>query len=176
MRVKYILLILLLFCSFLRLVGQGEKLNSQPGYTVFYFLGEDCRICQYYAPTINLLDSLYRSDTHQFQGLFPNRYSNEEGIANYAENHEITIPLKREYFGTMARKFGVTITPEVVLYDEKNDKVLYQGRIDDSYVRVGRRKRFIKSKDLEKAILQLIDGKAIETKATQAIGCYITFK
>jgi len=122
------------------------------------------------------LDSLYRSDTLQFQGLFPNRYSNEEGIANYAENHEITIPLKREYFGTMARKFGVTITPEVVLYDEKNDQVLYQGRIDDSYVRVGRRKRFIKSKDLEKAILQLIDGKAIETKATQPIGCYITFK
>lgn len=176
MGVKQLLIAAILILSGLQLCSQSSDEATSLQYTVYYFLGEDCKICQYYTPTINLLDSLYASDSLHFQALFPSRHSTEIGIADFAEKHALSIPVKLEYFGTKAKKFGVTITPEVVIYDSETDSVIYQGRIDDSYVRVGRRKRVIKSRDLEEAIRSIIEGREIEPKRTEAIGCYITFR
>ena len=145
-------------------------------YSVFYFLGEDCRICEYYAPEINRLDSLYSGEEFQFQGFFPSRYSTEKGIEAFKEKYKIQIPLKLEYFATKTKSFGVTITPEVVVYNNESEKIIYRGRIDDSYVRVGRRRRVIQERDLESLLHQLISGEEPEYIETQAIGCYITFR
>jgi len=173
--VKQLLIVAILILNGIELSSQSAEEFTSSRYTVYYFLGEDCKICQYYTPTINRLDSLYSSDSLQFLGLFPSRYSNEEGIQKYRDKYAVSIPMKREYFGSKAKKFGVTITPEVVLYDEQNEAVLYQGRIDDSYVRVGKRKRVIQSRELEEAILNLMNGEEIVIKKTAPIGCYITF-
>lgn len=145
-------------------------------YKVYLFMGEDCKICQYYTPLINELNQQYSSDSISFQGLFPNRYSNEEGISGFKEKYGVTIPLKREYFGTLTRKFGIEITPEVIIFDTKAEQVIYQGRIDDSYVKIGRRKRVIAHTDLKNALDDLVAGREIQVKETLAVGCFIQLR
>ena len=154
----------------------AQETDTQPRYQVYYFLGEDCRICHYYAPEINALHEEFSSEEIGFVGLFPNRYSTEEGIQAYKDEYDIQILLKREYFGTKAKKFGITITPEVVIHDSHNDLLVYKGRIDDSYVRPGKRKRVISSHDLKEVLTDLKSGGERKPTETQAIGCYITFR
>ena len=63
-----------------------------------------------------------------------------------------------------------------MVYNNESEKIIYRGRIDDSYVRVGRRRRVIQERDLESLLHQLISGEEPEYIETQAIGCYITFR
>lgn len=149
--------------------------EKNPKYTVYFFLGEDCRICHYYSKIMNDLHTDYASDSLQFVGLFPNRYSTEEGIEQYQDKYKITFPLKREFYGTKAKKFGVQITPEVVIFNNDNQEIVYKGRIDDSYVKVGRRRQVILQHDLQSALSSIVNGIDVDTKETKAVGCYITF-
>lgn len=138
-------------------------------------MGEDCRICQFYSNELRSIHSDFNSEAINFIGLFPNRYSSEDGIAAFKSKYDIPFILKREYYQTKTKKFGVSITPEVIIYDEKNKKLLYKGRIDDSYVRVGRRKRHVSSHDLREALTSIKEQKLIKNPETIAIGCFITF-
>lgn len=145
-------------------------------YSVYFFLGEDCKICQYYAPLMNELDNLYTSDSLSFVGLFPNRYSAEKGISEFKRKHQLSFELKREFFGTKTKEFGVTITPEVVVYDEVNKVIVYKGRIDNSYHKLGRRRQVVTSSELKDVLSQLTNGKEISVTPVPPIGCYITFR
>ena len=69
-------------------------------------------------------------------------------------------------------KYGATVTPEVVLVDDKGT-VRYQGRIDNSYARVGKRRTRTTSSELKDALKAVTSGKPVKTPAVPAIGCII---
>lgn len=145
-------------------------------YTVYFFLGEDCKICQYYTPVMNELSTNFASDSISFVGMFPTRYSTKKGIADFRDKYDVNFPLKREYYGTKTRKFGVKITPEVVIYDNIYEEVLYKGRIDNSYVTVGRRRQVVTESELKWALNNILEGDEIKVKESKTIGCYITLR
>ena len=69
--------------------------------------------------------------------------------------------------------YGAEVAPEVIVYDEKRQEVLYKGRIDNSYADVGIRRRVVTSRDLRIVLQAIVDGEAIPVKQTKAIGCYL---
>ena len=72
---------------------------------------------------------------------------------------------------------GATVTPEVAVWDHRTNRLIYRGRIDDSYVRVGKRKFHPKSHDLKNIIdLWLIKQTPDTLVQTQAVGCFINLK
>jgi len=153
---------------------QHAVLNAQKdSVTVYYFMTEECVVCQQYTPTLNKLFDKYNSDNLSFVGLFPNRFSTEEGIAAFQEKYAVKFPLKREYYQTKTKKFGVEITPEVVVYNETTDSIIYKGRIDNLFVRVGKRRRVVTSHDLEDVLKALERGEDLDFQETQAVGCYV---
>lgn len=158
------------------LLGGSLAAEERDSVTVYYFLGEDCKICQYYTPTLNGLYSEYNSDSISFVGLFPNHFSTEEGIATFQSKYEIPFTLKREYFQTKTQAYKVRITPTVVVYNETKEEILYKGRIDDSYYKLGRRRRVVKSKELEQVLQSIMTGQEITTESVEPIGCVITYK
>jgi len=152
------------------------QIDATARYTVYIFIGEDCKICQYYAPQLNELYETFHSDSLDFVGLFPNRYSNKKGIEAYKEKHQIDFELKMEYFATKTKKFGVEITPDVVVYDQQLDTVLYKGRIDNSYYKLGRRRQVVTTSELEDVLNQIQIGEKVSVVGEPSIGCYITFR
>jgi hypothetical protein len=66
--------------------------------------------------------------------------------------------------------------PEAVVLDHHTGRVIYRGRIDDSYVRVGKRKLHPQSNDLEDVLNAWLAGDVPDAMTeTQSVGCFITF-
>ena len=144
--------------------------------TVYVFLHDECMISQYYTPLLTKYYEKYHSQKVGFIGYFPNFSSKPQQIEDFANNYHLTFPLKADYYKDWTKKFGITVTPEVAVWDHREDRLIYRGRIDDSYVRVGKRKTHPQTEDLNNIIEAWLKGQTPrDTVLTQAIGCFINF-
>lgn len=169
---KYIILISLFTIG--SYTCKGNPSATQDSLTLYIFLSDECVITQYYIPTINALYEQYGREI-AFIAVFPNFSSKRDKIKAFYEMYGLKIPFKTDYYKHLCRKLGATITPEAILYNESNSEILYQGRIDNSYASIGKRRRVITSKDLEE-VLALTKSKVdFKTIRNEAIGCFINF-
>ena len=154
----------------------GSETAKCDSLTVYVFLLDECVISQFYTPLLTEYYEEYKGQKVGFIGYFPNPASNPNRIDAFAKTYKIDFPLKQDHDKELTRKFGVTVTPEVAVWDHKSETLLYRGRIDDSYVRVGKRKYHPQHSDLKDIIEDWLKGKSPEkTVETQAIGCFINF-
>ncbi|MBK9983052.1 MAG: hypothetical protein IPP15_11625 [Saprospiraceae bacterium] len=144
--------------------------------TVYIFLLDECTISQFYTPQLNDFYKKYHSKKVGFIGYFPNFASKPEQIEAFASTYHLAFPVKQDYYKDWTRKFGITVTPEVAVWDHREDRLIYRGRVDDSYVRVGKRKLHPQNEDLKNVIDSWLAGSVPQdTIVTQAIGCFINF-
>jgi len=136
-------------------------------------MAEECTICQAYTPLMTELHDTYASEQISFVGLFPNRFSKKETIELFKEKYNLPFPLKREYFQTKTKKFGAEITPEVVVFNESTETILYKGRIDNMFVRIGKRRTVVTENELQMVLSQIKENVPISVEQKDAIGCYI---
>jgi hypothetical protein len=73
----------------------------------------------------------------------------------------------------LVKATGVTVTPEAAVV-ERTGKVVYRGRIDDSFAALGQPRRPVKSADLRNALDAVIAGRQVEKPETKALGCFIS--
>jgi hypothetical protein len=73
----------------------------------------------------------------------------------------------------LVKATGVTVTPEAAVIDQSG-KVVYRGRIDDSYAALGQPRHPAKNADLRDALNAVVAGKPVEKPETRALGCYIS--
>jgi len=141
--------------------------------SVNLFLLDECRISQNISGEINYCHEQFDEAPFHFVCYFPNTSSTEEKIQGFMEEYKLNIPYLTDYTKLQTRFYGATIAPEVVVFDEKNQKLLYRGRIDNSYDKVGSRRRVITSTDLRDALTAIINKEPISEKEAPAIGCYL---
>jgi len=151
-------------------------LFAQSTTKIYIFLLEDCVISQYYTLPLRELHEKYASEEIEFIGVFPNRFSKPETIDQFKKDYQISFELKYDYYQTLAKKMGATVTPEVVVYDEEKEETIYKGRIDNTYFRVGKRRQVTTTAELAD-VLEALQKKTIpSTQSTIAIGCYIKYE
>lgn len=141
---------------------------------VYVFMGEECVISQNYTKTLRELHATYSSDSTQFLGVFPNQYSSNNKLQQFKEKYKLPFELILDKAQYLMSKFEVSITPEVVVYSVNKEKVLYKGRIDNTYYKIGRRRQVTTTAELENALRAIMKGEAVPIKTTQAVGCIIT--
>jgi thiol-disulfide isomerase/thioredoxin len=164
---KGLSLILLLFFT----GAFAQNKTNNPSKTVAYiFLSETCPICQSYTLTLKELSAKYPSV--EFIGIFPNYYSNHEDIEEFKKKYSIPFTLMLDKNGALSKKLNAAITPEVFVIND--NKLLYSGRIDDSFYAVGKRRTTKTSSELDDALLQITRHEKVKTPKTQAVGCLIT--
>ncbi|MEL6650173.1 MAG: hypothetical protein AAFQ87_05125 [Bacteroidota bacterium] len=149
-------------------------LASQDSITVYVFLHESCLISQYYTLPLREMHEQYASENLQFVGLFPNLSSKPAQIKAFQETYQIPFQLKPDYFHQKMEAFGAAVTPEVVVYNETKQQILYKGRIDDAYARVGQKKRIVSSSELKDALEAIQHDQPIKVSETTAVGCFIS--
>lgn len=154
---------------------QAQNLYSD-SITVNYFLLDACVITIQLTPEMNKIADEYESEQLIFQGFFPNLSSTPELREKFVEKYNIIFPTYSDYFKKKSSTLEATIAPQVVVYDEKQKRILYSGRINDLYAAVGNRRRSAKTHDLRAALDQIIQQKPIATSQTQAVGCFINFR
>ena len=142
--------------------------------TVYVFLADQCKISQFYTPELTRLYEKYQPQKVGFIGYFPNANSTRERIDSFAVDYRLSFPLLEDYDKNWTHRFGITITPEVAVWDHRTGQLIYRGRIDDSYVRVGKRKLHPQSYDLIDIIeTWMMHQESGVMTQTQAIGCLI---
>lgn len=173
MRFKLIISIFI-FGTFINCID-AKSLGKSPNdsITVYVFLLEDCIISQNYTDLLNNLAKKYKDKKVGFLGLFPNSFSRDSTIKAFSIKYHIAFPLKTDHYQILTRKLGVTITPEVAVYDQKNDVLLYRGRINNQYERVGRRRSKASTAELEDVLQSWINNKPLAFFETKAVGCFI---
>jgi hypothetical protein len=164
---------------FLIIVGMtvtlGLKAQYSDSISVNFFLLDQCIVTANMTQEIERLYQEYDEAPFVFQGYFPNMSSKPEGIKAFMDKFGLTLPWKTDYFKKRSKALGAEVAPQVVIYDEKEDVILYSGRINDSFKAVGQRRRGEVTHDLENALDAIIESKPIETPRTQAVGCFINF-
>ncbi len=148
--------------------------NQNEGLICFVFFNEECPICQYYIPYIDSLNKA--SDKNKFK-LIPiicHKNSKRE-FSEFKKLYELGINFYFDRKFKLAKYLGATTTPEVYLYDIKHNKVIYSGKIDDSFVALGERNFYVRANYLSDAISMFYNGFDVLLKRTEPIGCLLNY-
>lgn len=156
-------------CLFFSITG-----FSQEKYSVYVFVAEKCPISIYMAKPLQEVFEKY-SDTMDFYTVFPMKNSTEATAQKFLEKYDLPdFKIKLDNYQGFAKKLEATITPEVVVLDEKGE-IAYRGRISDAYKAPGKMKHGIRKNELMAVLDLLANGEEIPKPWTGAVGCYITF-
>jgi len=161
-----------LLCILLLFILPGLLRAQTDSFTVYFFLLEDCKITQAYTDKMQEIYREYAGDSIGFVGYFPNPVSEDSTIQDFKNKYQLPFNCTRTDAYAKAKGFGVQITPEVVLYNETRKTLLYQGRIDNMYERVGQRRRVVTSHELAAALYAIRNAQPVPIPKTNAIGCF----
>lgn len=148
--------------------------GPQKEIEVYLFLGEECLISQYYTLSIKQLWQEYADENVNFIGLFPNPSSSPEKMSAFKEKYQLPFSLAIDIQQEKMKVFDISVTPEVVVYDKRKQQVLYKGRIDNTYFRVGKRRTVTTSSELADVLAAIRGNKVSATPSVPAVGCFIT--
>ena len=165
---KYILSILLLTLGSTLNFAQTDSLK------VIVFLSETCPICKSTTPELRKLHYEFTSKGVEFIGVFPSQTATNTGTRKaFAEKYNLPFSLTDDPLQALTNQLSAQITPEVFVLNKKNNLLIYRGLIDNSYIRVGKRRSITTEFYLRNALEQFFAGHVEQIKSTEAVGCII---
>jgi hypothetical protein len=151
----------------------GQPLNitreSKIG-TVVIFLSTECPICNTAVPEINRLAKIAADKKLAFFGVISDANTTRAQAIKHHKEFKQEFTEIFDASGELAAALKPTTTPHAFVLSPEG-KILYSGRIDDSYSAVTRQAGVTKSRDLEDAILAVAAGKAPAVAETKPVGC-----
>lgn len=139
---------------------------------VMIFVRRDCPVSSRYAPAIQQI-SMRFGDGVRFWLVFPDKSESADAIRKYRNDYGYRIPALRDGEHTLVKLAHVQITPEVAVFD-RNHQLVYDGRIDDRYVDLGKVRPVPTTHELEDAIGAAVAGKPVARAEVRGVGCYIS--
>lgn len=170
---KIFALLFAFFFASTPLIHEPEVRPEKDEIRVYVFLHESCRISQFYTPTLKELHKKYSSKSIVFEGIFPNPKTEKEDIETFQKKYELSFDMVVDDKQGLTNKLGAMVTPEVIVYNLSKEKILYKGRIDDSYFRVGKRKQVTTTSELKDVLEAIQNGEPVNVEFKDAIGCFI---
>ena len=184
MRAKFILLSLLVtstFCTanadawtFTDIDGKDYQpfSDSSTKALVLIFITTDCPVANFYQPVIKKLAASYATRGIPIYLVHPDTTVTARAADNHRKEYGITCPVVLDHEHAWVEKTKATITPEAVLIN-RDKNIVYQGRIDNRYAKLGHKRQVVTSFDLKEALDAVLNHTKIKQAKTPAIGCLI---
>lgn len=164
--------LILLFVSCLRFFGPATP-PVPIRASVYIFLADTCPISQHATLAIRELYFHYSSQGIGFGGVFPSASTTDADIAAFAKTYRMPFVLKSDASHQFTRRLKVRVTPEVVVLAADERTVLYQGRLDDTFARLGQRRAMVQHHELADALAAIVAGRSVAVSRTEPIGCFV---
>ena len=145
--------------------------SSQRRVTVMLFVRTDCPISNRYAPLLQKMSEEFRNRAN-FWLIYPDRSETASRIRSHLQDFHYSIPALRDTNRSLVKRAQATITPEAAVFGSTG-RLLYHGRIDNSYQDLGRPRSTATTHQLHDAILAALHGKPVSPGHANAVGCYI---
>ena len=134
---------------------------------VLMFIATKCPVSNAYNDRMNELYNDYHEKGVAFVGINSNKTEPMQDVKKHAQEQGFKFTVLKDEKNVIANRLGANVTPEIYVLDP-DLHILYHGRIDDS-----QNPDQVKSKDLRKALDQLLQDKTIQAAETKAFGCTI---
>ncbi len=159
-----------LFLSFFCTLG-----FTQQKYSVYVFVAEECPISIYMVKPLKQAVKAYDGQV-DFYAVFPKKNSTLKTANKFLETYDLpSFKVKLDNYQVFAKKLKATITPEVVVLDDKGT-ILYRGRISNAYKAPGRMKHGTRKNELLDVLALVTEEKTVPQPWAAAVGCFITFQ
>lgn len=139
--------------------------------TVIVFLDFKCPISNRYVPILNSLAKCYQDKEVVFAAVICDEEKPEE-LERHMREFRTNFPVYYDPKHIVSTHFVAHVTPQAFLMDS-NRILKYFGAIDDQYQDRTTRLKEVRSPHLVEALDQVLAGKAVTVKHTQAIGCQL---
>jgi thioredoxin family protein len=139
---------------------------------VLVFLRRDCPVSSRYAPIIQQISAQHEHDA-SFWLIFPDKAETPQTIHNYLRDYSYHLPALRDPDHALVKLAQVQITPEVAVF-KRNHQLLYDGRIDNWYLDLGRARPAPTTHELTDALQAALSNKTPATNQVRGVGCYIS--
>ena len=139
---------------------------------VLVFVRRDCPVSGRYAPVIQHFSEQF-SDKASFWLVYPDRSETSQAIRKSVGDFGYRLPVLRDPDRALVKLGRVQITPEVAVFD-RNQRLVYDGRIDDWYIELGRARSSPTTHELEDAIRAAAAGETLSKSEVRGVGCYIS--
>lgn len=137
-----------------------------------FFITTDCPIANAYAPEISRIVKKYE-DRVAFLLVHVDPELTIEAARRHQGEYALPSPIVLDPSHEMARRAGITITPEVAVYRQRDGEIAYRGRIDDIYPEPGSKRLAASQQDLRNALDALVADEPVPVARTQAVGCLL---
>ena len=139
-----------------------------------FFVSDECPISNAMAHEIARICADYRSKGVGCDLVYVDpSLTDDKARAHAQEYGHGDYPKMVDRRHELVKATGVTVTPEAAVVNREG-KVVYRGRIDDSFGALGQPRRPVKDADLRNALDAVVAGKVVEKPETKALGCYIS--
>jgi hypothetical protein len=105
--------------------------------------------------------------------VFPAAETTPAELADFAKTYQVPFALQADPQHQLTRRLKARITPEAVVVAADGRTVLYQGRLDDSYAALGRRRTVVAHHELADALAAVAARRPVAVPRTEAVGCFI---
>ncbi|MBV8514856.1 MAG: redoxin domain-containing protein [Acidobacteria bacterium] len=139
---------------------------------VLIFVRVDCPISNRYSPTIQRI-AHENAARVAYWLVYPDRSESAEQIRKHEREFGYDLPALRDVQRSLVAESHAQTTPEAAVFDA-NRKLVYHGRIDNSFEDFGRARPAATTHELEDAIRAALDGKEVANASVPAVGCYIS--
>ncbi|MDQ2985727.1 MAG: redoxin domain-containing protein [Armatimonadota bacterium] len=147
--------------------------NSAKG-TVLFFISVDCPIANRFAPEIARIAAEFSKKGFEFARVYPDATAKAEAVTKHGKDYSLAgIPAIIDANHYIVNKVRPKVTPEAAVVG-KDGRLLYRGRIDDSYMDHGRYTANPSRRDLREALADILSGRAVRLKSVPAVGCDIS--
>jgi hypothetical protein len=138
------------------------------------FLSTECPIANGYIPELNRLYSRFKSENPgvELYGVISDRSTTRERAAKHSDQFKPTFPVLFDASGDLAAELGPTHTPEAFVFDHAG-KLVYRGRIDDTYAALGKKRDKASQHDLADAITAASSSQAPPSPRSEPVGCRV---
>ncbi len=160
-----------------RLDSSGTIHSLQPmareDARVFVFLTGECPIAKSYLPVLNRLSSEWTSREPArvtLHAVWADPTTAPAKVSVFVKEHEILFPVLLDRDGELARRFKPTHVPEAFVLDSEG-RLVYRGRIDDTFPELGRRRLQSTQNNLADAVAAVLESKPVAVAQTEPVGC-----
>jgi peroxiredoxin len=142
--------------------------------TVLFFILHDCPICNRYVPAINRVARDYRNRGFRFIAVYSDIDFPAEEAQKHSREYQFDFPFVIDADHRLAARFGIKVVPQVAVLNRKRE-LLYQGRIDDLYADIDKKRPAAIHHDLQEALENIAAGIKPARSWAPAVGCPIGY-
>ncbi len=141
----------------------------KPILSVYIILNTECPVSQNIVPAINELKIKYPDVV--FKSVFTS-WDTKPEIEKFKKKYKLQTVIIHDKNHKLINFYSASKTPQVFLIN-KQKKIIYEGAINNQYVKLGIRKSTDVTSYLEQAITDYLSKGYVRIPKTNAIGCNI---